>query len=199
MAISAQEVKALRTRTGAGMMDCKRALEETKGDIEAAIDILRSRGAAKVAKRAGKRAGEGKIGNYVHFGNRIGVLVEVNSETDFVANTEEFGKLAKELAMHIAAANPMGVGREDIPAELVERERQVFLDQVRNEGKPAHIQDRIVEGKMRKFFEENTLLEQKFVKDPDRTVQDIVDELAGTIGEKIEVARFVRFEVGEGP
>lgn len=195
--VSASEVKALRDRTGAGMMDCKRALEETGGDIEAAIDLLRSRGAAKAAKRAEKSANEGTIGSYVHHGGRIAVLVELNCETDFVANTDAFRDLARDLAMHIAAANPMGVSEESIPAEVVERERAIYLEQVRQEGKPENIHDKIVEGKLRKFFEETTLMKQPFVKDPDRTVGELVTQVAAQTGEKLEVARFVRYAVGE--
>ncbi len=197
MAISAQEVKKLRDRTGAGMMDCKRALQETEGDMEAAVDVLRSRGAAKAEKRAGKAANEGRIGHYVHFGGRIGVLVELNCETDFVANTDEFGELARDLAMHIAASEPLAVEPDGIPDEIVERERKVFLDQAKEEGKPEHIQEKIVEGKLRKYYEQHALLEQGFVKDPDRSIQDLLDEATAQLGEKIEIGRFVRFEVGE--
>lgn len=196
MAISAKDVKTLRDRTAAGMMDCKRALEETSGDMEAAIDLLRSRGAAKAAKRADKAANEGTIGSYVHFGDRIAVLVELNCETDFVANTDDFKQLAKDVAMHVAAANPLAVSAEDIPEDVVERERQVYLEQVRNEGKPEAIQEKIVEGKIRKFFEETTLLKQPFVKNPDQTVEQLIIDTAARTGEKISVARFVRFEVG---
>ncbi len=198
MAISAQEVKELRDRTGAGMMDCKKALEETEGDMEAAIDVLRSRGAAKAAKRADKAANEGRVGHYVHFGGKIGVLVELNCETDFVANTDEFQDLARDLAMHVAASGPIAVAVDDVPDETVDRERKVFLEQAREEGKPEHIREKIVEGKLRKFFEENVLLEQAFVKDTDRTIQDLIDEATVQMGEKIEIARFVRYEVGEG-
>ncbi|NIP59173.1 MAG: translation elongation factor Ts [Gemmatimonadetes bacterium] len=198
MAISAQEVKQLRDRTGAGMMDCKKALEETEGDMEAAIDVLRSRGAAKAAKRADKAANEGRVGHYVHFGGKIGVLVELNCETDFVANTDEFQDLARDLAMHVAASGPIAVAVDDVPDETVDRERKVFLEQAREEGKPEHIREKIVEGKLRKFFEENVLLEQAFVKDTDRTIQDLIDEATVQMGEKIEIARFVRYEVGEG-
>lgn len=198
MAISAQEVKQLRDRTGAGMMDCKKALQETDGDMEAAVDFLRSRGAAKVAKRAEKSADEGTIGSYVHFGGTIGVLVEVNCETDFVAKTDEFQELARNLAMHVAAASPLAVSREEIPEEVVERERQVYLEQVKGEGKPEEIRDKIVEGKLGKFFAESVLLEQDYVKDPDKTVGELVTEISAKTGEKIEVARFARFEVGDG-
>lgn len=177
-------------------MDCKRALEETGNDLEAAIDLLRSRGEAKAAKRADKAANEGTIGQYLHHGGRIAVLVELNCETDFVANTDDFRDLARDLAMHVAATNPHAVSQEEIPAEVVERERQVYLEQVRNEGKPEHIQEKIVEGKLRKFFEEATLLKQPFVKDPDQTVEELVTQVSAKTGEKIEVARFVRYEVG---
>lgn len=196
MSVTAKDVKALRDRTGAGMMDCKRALEETGNDLEAAIDLLRSRGEAKAAKRADKAANEGTIGQYLHHGGRIAVLVELNCETDFVANTDDFRDLARDLAMHVAATNPHAVSQEEIPAEVVERERQVYLEQVRNEGKPEHIQEKIVEGKLRKFFEEATLLKQPFVKDPDQTVEELVTQVSAKTGEKIEVARFVRYEVG---
>lgn len=197
MSVSAKDVKELRDRTGAGMMDCKKALTETNGDMEAAIDLLRSKGEAKAAKRAERSANEGTVGSYIHHGGRIAVLVELNCETDFVANTEEFQGLARDLAMHVAATNPLAVSEADIPAEVVERERSVYLEQVRNEGKPENIQEKIVEGKIRKFFEEVTLMKQPFVKDPDKTVEKLVVEVSAKTGEKIEVARFVRFAVGE--
>ncbi|MFP3947987.1 MAG: translation elongation factor Ts [Longimicrobiales bacterium] len=196
MAITAKEVKELRDRTGAGMMDCKRALQETDGDMEAAVDVLRSRGAAKAAKRADRAANEGRIGSYVHFGGKIAVLVEVNCETDFVANTDEFEELARDIAMHIAASDPLAVSSEDIPEAVVERERKVFLDQAAEEGKPGNVREKIVEGRIRKFYEQNALLEQSFVKDPERTVQDLLDEATSQMGEKIEISRFVRYEVG---
>ncbi|MGH7576107.1 MAG: translation elongation factor Ts [Longimicrobiales bacterium] len=195
--ISAGQVKELRERTGAGMMECKRALEETNGDVEAAIDVLRVRGAAKAAKRAGREATEGVIGHYVHMNSRIGVLVEVNCETDFVARNEAFGQLARELAMHVAAANPIALTPEEIPAEAVERERAVFLEQVKNEGKPEKIWDRIVDGKLNSFYKDNALLEQPFVKDPAKTVKQRVEETAAAMGENIVVRRFVRYELGE--
>ncbi len=197
MSVSAKDVKELRDRTGAGMMDCKRALEETNGDIEAAIDLLRAKGTAKAAKRAERSANEGTIGSYVHTGGRIAVMVELNCETDFVANTDEFQALARDLAMHIAASNPLAVSEADIPAEVIERERAVYLEQVRNEGKPENIQEKIVEGKIRKFFEESTLLKQPFVKNPDQTVEQLIVEVSARTGEKVEVARFVRYAVGE--
>jgi elongation factor Ts len=198
MSVSAKDVKELRDRTGAGMMDCKKALEETNGDMEAAIDLLRSKGTAKAAKRAERSANEGTIGSYVHHGGRIAVLVELNCETDFVANTEAFQQLARDLAMHVAAANPVSVSEADVPADVIERERAVYLEQVRNEGKPENIQEKIVEGKMRKFFEEVTLLRQPFVKNPDQTIEQLIIEVAAKTGEKIDVARFVRYAVGEG-
>jgi elongation factor Ts len=179
------------------MMDCKNALEETGGDVEAAIDLLRTRGAAKAAKRAAKAAENGTVAHYLHHGGRIGVMVELRCETDFVANTDDFQALARALAMHIAAARPMAVREEDIPQAVVDRERQIYLEQVRAEGKPEKIQDKIVEGKLRKFFEEATLLKQPWVKDPERTIENLVTELSAKTGEKVEVARFARFEVGE--
>lgn len=197
MTISAKDVKALRDRTGAGMMDCKRALEETGGDMEKAVDLLRAKGAARAAKRAEKRANEGTIGSYVHFDNKTAVIVELNCETDFVANTDDFRRLARDLALHIASAAPVAVRDTDIPAEVVERERHVYMEQVKEEGKPEHIADRIVEGKLKKFFKENTLLAQPFVKDPDKTIEQLITEVSAKTGEKIEVARFSRFKVGE--
>ena len=198
MTISAQDVKNLRDRTGAGMMDCKNALLETNGDAEAAIDLLRARGAAKAAKRAAKSANEGTIGSYIHFGGKIGVLVELNCETDFVAKTDDFQALARDLAMHIAASNPIAVRAEEIPADVVERERSIFLEQVKSEGKPEDIAQKIVEGRIRKYFEENTLLQQPFVKSPDKTVEQLVTEVSAKTGERIQVARFSRLQVGGG-
>jgi elongation factor Ts len=198
MTISAQDVKNLRDRTGAGMMDCKNALLETNGDAEAAIDLLRAKGAAKAAKRAARSANEGTIGSYIHFGGKIGVMVELNCETDFVAKTEDFQALAKDLAMHIAAANPIAVSPTDIPADVVERERAIFLEQVKNEGKSEEIAQKIVEGRLRKYFEENTLLQQPFVKSPEKTVDQLVTEISAKTGERIQVARFARLQVGGG-
>jgi elongation factor Ts len=198
MSIDAKDVKTLRERTGAGMMDCKRALEETGGNMEAAIDLLRTRGAAKAAKRAERDANEGTVGHYLHHGSKIGVLVELNCETDFVANTEAFRALARELAMHVAAARPIAVSEEDLPPELIARERQIYVEQVKAEGKPEAIREKIVEGKMRKFFEEVTLLKQPFVKNPDQTIADLITEVSAKTGEKVRVARFARLEVGSG-
>lgn len=197
MAISAADVKELRDRTGAGMMECKKALEEADGNIEAAIDILRAKGAAKAAKRAGKEAREGAIGCYVHMGGKIGVLIEVNCETDFVARTEDFQGLVRDLAMHIAAANPLAIDPSGIPEEIIERERAVFRELVKNEGKPEHLWDRIVEGKIKKFYQDNTLLEQPFVKNPDVTVGQLITEVSAKTGENIVVRRFVRYALGE--
>ena len=195
--ISAKDVKKLRDMTSAGMMDCKKALEETGGDIEKAVDLLRAKGAAKAAKRADKSANEGTIGSYVHFDDRTAVIVELNCETDFVANTDDFKGLAKDLALHIASSAPLAVSKDEIPAEVVERERKVFLETVKEEGKPEAIWDKIVDGKLQKFFKESTLLAQPFVKDPDKTVEQLITEVSAKTGEKIEVARFARFKVGE--
>jgi elongation factor Ts len=195
--ISAQDVKTLRERTGAGMMECKAALQETAGDMEKAIDLLRVRGAAKAAKRAERETREGAIGSYIHMGGRIGVLVEVGCETDFVARNEQFQQLVRDIAMHVAAAAPVAVRREDFPAELIERERGVYREQMRESGKPEHIWDRIVEGKLDKFFQEGALLEQPFVKNPDITVGQLVTEVSAKTGEKIEVRRFTRYQLGE--
>jgi elongation factor Ts len=197
MAISAQQVKDLRDRTGAGMMDCKKALEETGGDLEKAIDLLRSKGAAKAAKRESKAANEGTIGTYVHHSGKVGVMVELNCETDFVANTDDFRQLARDLAMHIAAARPLAVSTDEISEEEVARERAVYESQVAEEGKPENIREKIVEGKIGKWFKEVALLEQPFVKDPDRTVANLITSVSAKTGEKIEVARFSRFAIGD--
>ncbi|HEX8271431.1 MAG TPA: translation elongation factor Ts [Longimicrobiaceae bacterium] len=197
MEISAKDVKELRDRTGAGMMECKNALTEAKGDKEAAIDILRSRGAAKAAKRAEREAKEGAIGSYIHMGGRIGVMVEVGCETDFVARNDAFQQLVRDIAMHVAAANPVALRREDFPAEMVERERNVYREQMRESGKPENIWDKIVDGKLEKFYAEQALLEQPFVKNPDITVGQLVTEVSSKTGEKIEVRRFTRYALGE--
>ncbi len=194
--IDAKQVAALRARTGAGMMDCKKALEEAAGDMEKAVDLLRKKAAAKADKRAGREASEGWIGSYVHFDGSVGVLVELNCETDFVARTDDFQALAKDLAVHIAAASPLAVRIEDLPAELVERERQVYESQVAEQKKPENIRAKIVDGMLRKFYEERVLLEQPFVKDDKITVGDLVKALSGKTGEKIEVRRFARFDLG---
>lgn len=179
------------------MMECKAALQEANGDMETAIDILRARGAAKAAKRAARDATDGAIGSYIHMGGRIGVLVEVNCETDFVAKTEQFQQLVRDIAMHIAASNPTAVRREDLPAEIVERERSVYREQMRESGKPEQIWDKIVDGKMEKYFAESSLLEQPFVKNPDQTVGQLITEVSAKTGEKIDVRRFTRYALGD--
>jgi elongation factor Ts len=197
MAISAGQVKELRDRTGAGMMECKKALEESDGNVEAAIDLLRARGAAKAAKRAGREALEGAVGSYVHMGGRIGVLVELGCETDFVARNDTFQDLIRDIAMHIAASRPLAVSADDIEAEVVERERAVYREQVKEEGKPENLWERIVDGKMKRFFQENSLLDQPFVKNPDQTVGQLVAEATAKMGENIVVRRFARYAIGE--
>ena len=196
MAISAAQVKELRDRTGAGMMECKNALKESDGDVEKAIDFLRSRGAAKAAKRAAREASEGTVASYVHMGGKIGVLLELNCETDFVAKNEQFLALARDLAMHVAAAAPSAVSREQIDDETIERERNVYREQVRESGKPEHIWDKIVDGKLDKFYQEAALLEQPYIKEPDKTVSELITEVSARTGEKIEVGRFTRFAIG---
>ncbi|MCE2447456.1 MAG: translation elongation factor Ts [Candidatus Latescibacteria bacterium] len=195
--ITAQSVRMLREKTGLGMMDCKKALQETGGDSEKAIEYLRKQGLSAVEKRAGRDASEGLIQAYIHQGSRLGVLLEVNCETDFVARTDDFQTFAKDVAMHIAASQPLAVDREGIPADAVERERAIFLEQAKNEGKPEHIAEKIVDGRMEKFYQENCLLEQVFVKSPDQTVGELVTEITAKIGEKITVRRFERFVLGE--
>jgi elongation factor Ts len=197
--ISAGQVKQLRERTGAGMMECKKALEEASGNMESAIDLLRARGAAKAAKRAERETREGTVGSYVHTNGRIGVLVEVQCETDFVSRNDTFQQLARDLAMHIAAAAPLALDADGIPADVVERERAVYLEQVRQEDKPEKMQEKIVEGKLRKFYQESTLLDQIFVKDPagKQTIRQLVQEASTKTGENVVVRRFVRYQLGE--
>ncbi len=197
MSITAGMVKELRERTGAGMMECKKALTETNGDIEKAIDALRTSGAAKAAKRAGREATEGVIGSYIHMGGKIGVLVEVNCETDFVARNEIFQTLVRDIAMHIAAANPLSVDETGIAPEVLEREKAIFIEQVKSEGKPEKIWDKIVDGKVKKFFAENTLMDQAFVKNPDMTIRQLMIDASGKTGENLVIRRFTRFLVGE--
>lgn len=196
--VTAAMVKELRDRTGAGMMDCKKALVETEGDIEKAIDELRTKGLAKAAKKAGRNATEGVAISYIHGGGRIGVLVEVNCETDFVAKTDEFKQLAYDIAMQIAASNPEYVRREEVAAHVIEHEKEVLRAQALEEGKPEKVVDKMVEGRIDKYFKENCLLEQPFIKDPDKTVQELIHEFIAKIGENISVRRFARYEVGEG-
>jgi elongation factor Ts len=196
--ISAAEVKKLRDLTGAGMMDCKRALQETDGDIDKAIELLRERGLASAAKRAGRAADQGLIDSYIHFNNTVGVLVEVNSETDFVANTDEFRQLVKDIALHIASpAAPQWLTREDVPAQVVEQEEHIARVQAKEAGKPDNVIDKIVEGKLRAFYEDSVLLEQPFVKDDSKTIQQLLDEMGAKVGEKVAVRRFVRYKLGE--
>lgn len=196
MEITAAMVKDLREKTNVGMMDCKKALQETGGDMEKAIDLLRQRGLAKAMKRAEKEASEGMVHSYIHSGGHIGVLIEVNCETDFAAKSEDFIEFVKNIAMHIAATGPLGIGPEDVPAEVVERERAIYMAQAKESGKPDNILEKMVDGKMRKFYEDSVLLQQKYVKDPDKTVQDYLNELVAKIGEKIIVRRFARFQLG---
>ena len=195
--ISASTVKELREISGAGMMDCKKALTEASGDIEKAIDILRKTGMAKARKKSGRSAKEGIILPYIHPGAKLGVLLEINCETDFVANTDDFKNLSKDIAMHIAASAPMSVSREEIPQETLEREKEIYADQARRSGKPENIIEKMTEGRLNKFYQENVLLEQTFVKDPDKTVADLIIETVAKLGENILISRFSRFQLGE--
>jgi elongation factor Ts len=196
--ISADQVKQLRDLTGAGMMDCKRALQETDGDVDKAIELLREKGLASAAKRAGRAANQGRIDSYIHFNNTVGVLVEVNSETDFVANTDEFKQLVKDIALHIASpAAPQWLAREDVPTQVVEQEEHIARVQAKESGKPDNVIDKIVQGKLRAFFEDSVLLEQPFVKDDSKTIQQLLDEVGAKVGEKVAVRRFVRYKLGE--
>jgi elongation factor Ts len=198
MEISIELVKDLRQRTGAGVNDCKTALQEAKGDVDAAIEYLRRKGLATAAKKAGRIATDGLVSSYIHAGGKIGVLVEVNCETDFVAKTEDFQTLVKNIAMQIAAANPQYIRRDEIPAAVLERERRIYRTQALDSGKPEKVLDRIVEGKMERFYSEACLLEQTYIKDSDLTVKDILDAMIAKVGENINVRRFTRFQLGEG-
>ena len=195
--ISAVSVKELREISGAGMMDCKKALTEASGDLEKAIDILRKAGMAKARKKSGRSAKEGIILPYIHPGSKLGVLLEINCETDFVANTDDFQNLSKDIAMHIAASSPIAVTREGIPQNVLEREKAIYADQARQSGKSEDIIDKMTEGRLNKFYQENVLLEQTFVKDPDKTVSDLITETVAKLGENILVSRFSRFQLGE--
>ena len=195
--ISASTVKELREISGAGMMDCKKALTEASGDLEKAIDILRKTGMAKARKKSGRSAKEGIILPYIHPGAKLGVLLEINCETDFVANTDDFKNLSKDIAMHIAASAPMSVSREEIPQGTLEREKEIYADQARQSGKPENIIEKMTEGRLNKFYQENVLLEQTFVKDPDKTVADLITETVAKLGENILISRFSRFQLGE--
>lgn len=195
--ISAKLVKELRDKTGVGMMDCKKALVECDGDIDKAVDFLRKKGLATAQKRAGRALSEGTIQSYIHMGGKLGVLVEVNCETDFVAKNEDFQEFAKNMAMHIAATNPLGVRPEDIPEEVVAKEQEIYRDQAREMGKPDNVIDKIIEGKLNKFFKDNCLVNQPFVRNPDITVTDLLNELIAKIGENISIKRFIRYQIGE--
>jgi elongation factor Ts len=195
--IKAAMVKQLREKTGAGMMDCKKALLEVKGNMDKALEFLRKKGLATAQRRAGRAMTEGTIQSYIHMTGKLGVLVEVNCETDFVAKNEDFQEFAKNIAMHIAASNPLGLKPEDIPEEIVESEKDIYRAQALDMGKPENILDKIVEGKLKKFYQENCLLNQPFVRDPDISVADLMNELIAKIGENITVKRFVRYQIGE--
>jgi elongation factor Ts len=194
--ISPKDVSELRARTGAGMMDCKRALEEATGDMDKAVEILRKKGIAKAEKRAGRVASQGLVVSYIHHNQQVGVLLELNSETDFVARNDSFGQLARDIALHIASADPIGVNPEDVPAEMLDRERRIAEEQVAAEGKPENIRAKIVEGKLKKFVAERTLLEQPFVRNDKITVGELIKEASGKLGEAITVRRFARFQIG---
>ena len=197
MEISAGAIKELRQRTGVGMMDCKKALVECAGNVDEAIDLLRKKGLAKAAKRAGRETAEGLITAYIHPGAKIGVMVDVNCETDFVARTEDFKNLAKEIAMHIAAMNPIAISREDVPAEIIEKEKEILQVEAAASGKPEKVLDKIVEGRLEKFFTEQCLLEQAYVKNPEITVKDLIYDTMAKLGENIAVRRFTRYQLGE--
>jgi elongation factor Ts len=197
MAITAAEVKELREKTGAGMMDCKKALQESNGDVEKATEYLRKKGLQKAEKKVGRLTKEGLIKAYIHPGSRLGVLVEINCETDFVARTDEFQNFANDVAMQVAAAKPLAVSREDLPADLVSKEQDIYKAQALESGRPENVLDRIAQGKMEKFYQESCLLEQSFVKDPNKTIQDLLNEMIAKLGENMSIRRFVRFELGE--
>jgi elongation factor Ts len=195
--ISATMVKQLREKTGAGMMDCKKALVECDSDVDKAVDFLRKKGLATAQKRAGRAMSEGTIQSYIHMGGKLGVLVEVNCETDFVAKNEDFVGFAKNIAMHIAATNPLGIQAEDLEEDIVNREKEIYKSQALETGKPENVIAKIVEGKMKKFYTENCLLKQAYVRDPDLTIEDLLNEMIAKIGENITIKRFVRFQIGQ--
>jgi elongation factor Ts len=195
--ISATMVKQLREKTGAGMMDCKNALSECDGDMDKAVDFLRKKGLATAQKRAGRAMTEGIIQSYIHLGGKLGVLVEVNCETDFVARNEDFQEFAKNISMHIAASNPLGIQAEDVAEDIVDKEKEIYRAQALEMGKPENVIEKIVEGKLKKFFTDNCLMNQPYVKNPDITISDLLTELIGQIGENITIKRFVRFQIGE--
>ena len=195
--ISSDQVKHLREKTGAGMMDCKRALEESNGDVEAAIEYLRKKGAATAAKRADRETNQGVVEAYIHAGGRIGTMVELNCETDFVAKTADFKQLAHDIAMQIAAMNPHFITKDDVDQATIAKEIEIYRQQAINEGKPAHIAEKIAQGRLEKFYQEVCLLEQSFIKDSGKTIKDLISEATGKIGEKISIRRFQRFHLGE--
>jgi elongation factor Ts len=197
MEISAKQVAELRNRTGAGMMDCKAALQESNGDMEAAVELLRKKGIMKAEKRGGREVREGLISSYIHHNGKVGVLVEVNCETDFVARTDDFKALVKSVAEHIAAMAPLAVDKDQIPAEVIERERRIYVEEVKQSGKPANLVDKIVEGKVEAFYKQNCLLSQPWVRDDKRTIGELVKEISGKTGENVQVRRFSRFQMGE--
>ena len=194
--ITAKMVKELREKSGAGMMDCKKALAECDGDLEKAVDFLRQKGIATAAKRAGRATSEGTVQSYIHMGGKIGVLVEVNCETDFVAKTDDFKEFAKNIAMHVAATNPVGIVQEDVPQDMVDREMAVYKAQVLEMGKPENMVEKIAAGKLNKFFKENCLMNQQYVKEPDKTIADYLNEVIAKTGEKITIKKFARFQIG---
>jgi len=195
--ITAEQVKELREKTGVGIMDCKKALKECDGDTEKAVDYLRKKGIATAKKRGGRTASEGQVASYIHAGGKIGVMVEINCETDFSGKTDDFTEFARNVAMHIAASNPMAVDRERIPEDVLERERGIYVSQAKDSGKPEKILDKIVDGKMNKFYSEACLLEQPYVKNPDITIQDLLNEMIAKTGENIVIRRFTRYQLGE--
>ena len=197
MAINANQVKELRDRSGVGMMDCKKALVESNGDLDKAFELLRKSGIAKAQKKAGRSAKEGSVISYIHPGSKLGVLLEINCETDFVSNTEEFQNLGNDIAMHIAATNPQGVSRDDISNEIIEKEKEIYTEQAKGSNKPENIIEKMVEGRVNKYYKENVLLEQDFVKDPNQTVENLVTTAISKLGENIIVNRFTRFQLGE--
>lgn len=195
--ISAAAVKELREKTGAGMMDCKKALEETGGDLEKAVDVLRKKGIAKAEKKSSRDVKDGLVEAYIHAGGKLGVLVEINCETDFVAKTDDFKEFARNVAMQIAATNPLGISREDIPGNVVKKEMEIYIDQARGSGKPDHILEKIAQGKLEKFYAENVLLEQAYIRNPEKTLKDYLTEIIAKLGENITIRQFSRFRIGD--
>ena len=196
-AISTEQIKELRNKTGAGMMDCKRALEETAGDMEKAVEFLRKKGAATAAKRADRAANQGVVEAYVHAGGRIGAMVELNCETDFVAKTPDFKSLAHDIAMQIAAMSPRYIAKDDVKKDVVDKEIEIYKTQAQNEGKPAAVADKIAQGRLEKFYQEACLMEQSFIKDSGKTIRDLIDEATAKVGEKVSIRRFMRYHLGE--